>query len=102
MAGGLLALAFMAGVRYGWRLVLERSMRPRGDGARRVLIFGAGEGGMQTITAMLRNPRSPYLPVAILDDDPAKRNLRVMGLRVDRRAHGAGQRRRASTTPTPS
>jgi len=37
---------------------------------------------MQTITAMLRNPRSPYLPVAILDDDPAKRNLRIMGLRV--------------------
>ncbi len=82
LAGGLLALASMAGVRYGWRLVLERSMRPRGDGARRVLIYGAGEGGMQTITAMLRNPRSPYLPVAILDDDPAKRNLRVMGLRV--------------------
>jgi len=82
LAGGLLALASMAAVRYGWRLVLERSMRPTGDGARRVLIYGAGEGGMQTITAMLRNPRSPYLPVAILDDDPAKRNLRVMGLRV--------------------
>ncbi|MGZ4718603.1 MAG: polysaccharide biosynthesis protein [Acidimicrobiales bacterium] len=82
LAGGLLALAFMAGARYGWRLVLERSMRPRGDSAKRVLIYGAGEGGMQTITAMLRNPRSPYLPVAILDDDPAKRNLRIMGLRV--------------------
>ena len=37
---------------------------------------------MQTITAMLRNPHSPYLPVALLDDDPAKRNLRVLGLRV--------------------
>jgi len=82
LAGGLLAIASMAGVRYSWRLVLERSMRPSGDGARRVLIYGAGEGGMQTITAMLRNPRSPYLPVAILDDDPAKRNLRIMGLRV--------------------
>jgi hypothetical protein len=38
LAGGLLALATMAGVRYGWRLVLERSMRPNGDGARRMLI----------------------------------------------------------------
>jgi FlaA1/EpsC-like NDP-sugar epimerase len=82
LAGGLLALAFMAAVRYGWRLTLERSMRPRGDHARRVLVYGAGEGGMQTITAMLRNPRSPYLPVAILDDDPAKRNLRLNSLRV--------------------
>ena len=82
LAGGLLALASMAAVRYGWRLVLERSMRPKGEGTTRVLVYGAGEGGMQTITAMLRNPRSPYLPVAILDDDPAKRNLRVMGIRV--------------------
>ena len=92
----------MAGVRYGWRLVLERSMRPRGDGARRVLVFGAGEGGMQTITAMLRNPRSPYLPVALLDDDPAKRNLRIMGVRVVGGRDGARPRPPPTTTPTPS
>ena len=57
-------------------------MRPSGDGVSRVLVFGAGEGGIQTITAMLRNPNSPYLPVAMLDDDPAKRNLRLRGVRV--------------------
>ena len=47
-----------------------------------MLVFGAGEGGVQTITAMLRNPNSAYLPVAMLDDDPAKRNLRLRGVRV--------------------
>ena len=57
-------------------------MRPTGDDVRRVLVFGAGEGGVQTLTAMLRNPNSPYLPVAMLDDDPAKRNLRLRGVRV--------------------
>jgi FlaA1/EpsC-like NDP-sugar epimerase len=82
LAGGLLALVFMGGARYTWRLVLERDLRPEGEGTRRVLVFGAGEGGVQTLTAMLRNPTSPYLPVAMLDDDPAKRNLRVMGLHV--------------------
>ena len=82
VAGGLLALVLMAGIRYSWRLVLERRMRPRGEGIERVLVFGAGEGGVLTITSMLRNPASPYLPVAMLDDDPAKRNLRLMGLRV--------------------
>ena len=82
LAAGVLAFIFMGAPRYGWRLVLERRMRPTGDDARRVLVFGAGEGGVQTVTAMLRNPNSPYLPVAMLDDDPSKRNLRLRGVRV--------------------
>jgi FlaA1/EpsC-like NDP-sugar epimerase len=82
LAAGVLALIFTSAPRYAWRLVLERRMRPSGADVERVLIFGAGEGGAQTITAMLRNPNSPYLPVALLDDDPAKRNLRVRGVRV--------------------
>jgi FlaA1/EpsC-like NDP-sugar epimerase len=82
VAGGIIALILMATARYAWRLVLERQMRPHGEGVHRALVFGAGEGGTQTITAMLRNPNSPYLPVALLDDDPNKRNLRVRGIRV--------------------
>ena len=31
---------------------------------------------------MLRTPTSPYLPVALLDDNPAKRSLRIMGVPV--------------------
>ena len=86
LAAGAIALLIMAGARYTWRLVLERRMRPSED-AVRVLIFGAGEGGLQVITAMLRNPSSPYLPVAMLDDHPYKQNLRINGVPVvgDRR-----------------
>ena len=82
LAAGILALILMSGPRYGWRLMLERRLRPTGDGVQRVLVFGAGDGGEQTITAMLRNPNSPFLPVAMLDDDPAKRNLRIRGVHV--------------------
>ncbi|HEX2273336.1 MAG TPA: nucleoside-diphosphate sugar epimerase/dehydratase [Acidimicrobiales bacterium] len=82
IAGGLAALVLMAGVRYGWRLGLERRRRPTGADLQRLLVFGAGEGGAQVIAAMLRDPESPYLPVALLDDDPAKRNLRIMGVPV--------------------
>jgi len=82
VVGALFALLMMAGVRYMWRLMLERSLRPSADSSTRAIVFGAGEGGVQTITAMLRNPASPYLPVALLDDDPGKRNLRVMGVPV--------------------
>jgi FlaA1/EpsC-like NDP-sugar epimerase len=97
--GGFVALMFMAGFRYVWRLMVERSLRPKRDGTQRVLVFGAGEGGVQVITAMLRNPASPYVPVALLDDNPNKRSLQLMGVRVEgsrqdiataAQRHGAG------------
>ncbi len=80
--GALLALLMMAGVRYVWRLILDHNLRPSSDIATQVIVFGAGEAGVQTITAMLRNPSSPYYPVALLDDDPSKRNLRIKGVPV--------------------
>ena len=85
---GLLALLTMAGTRYAWRLVLEHDRRPSDQGTERVLVFGAGEGGSQLITSMLRDPDGPYLPVGLIDDDPRKRNLRLRGIRVlgDRRS----------------
>ena len=73
-------LATSAGVRYVWRLFYDRRLRPRSEGVERVVVIGAGEGGQQIITAMLRNPLGRYLPGGALDDDPAKRNLRVRGV----------------------
>ncbi len=82
LAGGFAALVLMGGVRYAFRLANERSSRPGGDGCERLLVYGAGEGAAQVITAMLRDRSSPYLPVALLDDDRAKRNLRILGVPV--------------------
>jgi FlaA1/EpsC-like NDP-sugar epimerase len=47
-----------------------------------MIVFGAGDGGDQAIRAMLQAPHSPYLPVAILDDDPLKKRLSIKGVRV--------------------
>ncbi|MDQ3306390.1 MAG: polysaccharide biosynthesis protein, partial [Actinomycetota bacterium] len=82
VAGGVTAGLLMGGIRYLWRMTLERKRRPRGEGCERILVFGAGDGGVQVISAMLADPESPYLPVALLDDDPAARNLRIKGVRV--------------------
>jgi FlaA1/EpsC-like NDP-sugar epimerase len=82
VVGALIALTLMSAVRYLWRLALERSLRPSGDTSSRTLVYGAGEAGLQIITAMLRSPTSPYLPVALFDDDPGKRNLRLLGVPV--------------------
>ena len=80
--GGVMALALLAGIRYCWRLSIERRRRPSEDGCHRLLIFGAGDGAAQVIPALLRNPTSVYLPVGLIDDDPAKRKLRIMGMPV--------------------
>jgi FlaA1/EpsC-like NDP-sugar epimerase len=88
LVGGLLGLVFMGAIRYVWRLVLESLRRPTDRTAEKLLIFGAGEGGLQVITALLRSRSSPYVPVGLLDDDPSKQRLSIMGVSVmgDRRA----------------
>lgn len=82
IGGGLLALVLMASIRYAWRLILEHSKRPSPEVARPALVFGAGDGGVELVNSMLRNPQSPYLPIAIIDDDPTKRNLLIKGVPV--------------------
>jgi FlaA1/EpsC-like NDP-sugar epimerase len=82
VVGAVFALVLTGGIRYAWRLMQERRRRPDGHGCHRLLIFGAGEGAAQVITAMLRDPNSPYVPVGLIDDDPGKRKLRIMGVPV--------------------
>jgi FlaA1/EpsC-like NDP-sugar epimerase len=78
---GASVVVLTGGVRYAWRLVRERSMMPA-QSAAPVIVVGAGEAGEQLTTAMRRNPQSPYRPVAFVDDDPAKRRLRINGIPV--------------------
>jgi len=82
VGAGLAAVLGMAAVRYGWRLAIGRRLRPDSAKAARVLVFGAGEAGDLLVSSMLRNPGSPMLPVAFLDDDPTKQKLRIKGLKV--------------------
>jgi FlaA1/EpsC-like NDP-sugar epimerase len=77
-----MALVMAAGVRYAWRLYLDRRLRPTAERAEPLLLFGAGEGGDQALGAMLRDPDGRYLPVGLIDDDPGKRHLRLRGVRV--------------------
>ena len=80
--GAAAALMVLLAVRYSGRLAVDFSLRPTPGTASRVVVVGAGEGGDQVLAAMLRNPASPYFPVGLLDDDPAKARLSVRGVRV--------------------
>jgi FlaA1/EpsC-like NDP-sugar epimerase len=99
IAAGLIALVLASAVRYIARIFNDQRLRPS-DGGARVVVMGAGEGGAQAIRSMLRNPSSPYIPVALLDDDSSKRSLRVMGIPVAGNRHRMAevvQRYRANT-----
>ncbi|MGE0877995.1 MAG: polysaccharide biosynthesis protein [Acidimicrobiia bacterium] len=80
VSGSLVALVAMCGVRYVWRLNVDRRLRPAA--AERTIVFGAGAAGASIVADLLRNPDSPFLPVALLDDDPRKANLRILGIAV--------------------
>jgi FlaA1/EpsC-like NDP-sugar epimerase len=87
IGAGLVALVLACAVRYAVRLLQDSRLRPSPEHGTRVVVMGAGEGATQLIRAMLRTPSSPYVPVALLDDDPRKRTLRVMGVPVTGNRH---------------
>ena len=82
----LLSLVFLVGVRALARSVYERrplaAFRSPRRGERTVLIAGAGEGGRMVAREIVRNRELGLVPIGFLDDDPAKRRLRIEGLRV--------------------
>ena len=80
--GGFAGLFFMAANRYVWRLIREQLRRPTEQTATKILVYGAGEGGIQMVNTLLRNPSSPYLPVAFLDDNPTTHRLSISGVPV--------------------
>lgn len=79
-----LAFTAMVACRGLRRHMLERQRRASASvvGKQPVVVVGAGDGGTQLIKAMLGNPRSTYQPVAIVDDDAGKQNLRISGIPV--------------------
>jgi FlaA1/EpsC-like NDP-sugar epimerase len=80
LMSGFIALACMSAARFVWRMLLERWTRAHDDGRETTLVVGAGQGGLQIVTSMLQ--AGPYHPVAVLDDNPDLRNLRLKGVPV--------------------
>jgi FlaA1/EpsC-like NDP-sugar epimerase len=80
--GGFAALFLMGAVRYVWRVIREQLRRPTEQTATKILVYGAGEGGIQMVNTLLRNPSSPYLPVGFLDDNPSTHRLSISGVPV--------------------
>ena len=82
VSAGFAGLFLVAASRYLWRLIREQLRRPTEQTAAKILVYGAGEGGIQMVNTLLRNPLSPYLPVGFLDDNPDTHRLSISGVPV--------------------
>jgi len=80
--GGLAGVFLMAANRYVWRLIRQQLRRPTEQTATKILVYGAGEGGIQIVNTLLRNPSSPYLPVGFIDDNSDVHRLSISGVPV--------------------
>ncbi len=83
VVSGIGVFMVAGGYRGGWRMLVEYHTRPAV--AEPVIIYGAGIGGEQVMSALLSDPMSPYRPVALLDDNPRKQHKRIRHLRVSGR-----------------
>lgn len=75
------AWLFMAAMRYLKRMYVESKSKPS-EHAPHAVVYGAGFLANTLITQMLQDKDSPYLPVALIDDDPAKKHLRISSVPV--------------------
>jgi FlaA1/EpsC-like NDP-sugar epimerase len=79
----MLTLLFIGGARMAGRLLAERPARTaRRRGAREVLVVGAGSGGQMVVREMQLNPNLGTRAIGFIDDDPRKRGMRLLGLKV--------------------
>lgn len=81
LTAGALTLALMFALRFVLRTVRSyRAMQAPAE--RRAIVLGAGEAGRRLLRSMKYDGAGSFLPVALLDDDPSKRRMRLEGLRV--------------------
>jgi UDP-GlcNAc:undecaprenyl-phosphate GlcNAc-1-phosphate transferase len=78
----VLMFMFLAGSRMAFRLFRQMIPVTRSVEGRRVLIYGAGDGGELLLRELLNNRALKYSPIGFLDDDPAKNGKLIHGLKV--------------------
>jgi FlaA1/EpsC-like NDP-sugar epimerase len=78
----LITLALVAGARLAARTLIERPKFGVVARGKEVIVVGAGDAGRLIVQEMQRSRMLAYTPIGFVDDDPRKRNTRILGVRV--------------------
>ncbi|HKA66817.1 MAG TPA: nucleoside-diphosphate sugar epimerase/dehydratase [Solirubrobacterales bacterium] len=78
----VLTMLLIAGARLAVRLIVERPSRGARLPKHEVLVIGAGSGGQMVVRELQLNPNLGATAIGFVDDDPRKRGMRMLGLKV--------------------
>ncbi len=79
----LLSLVLIGGSRFALRILAEQSMTARANGKeKRAIIIGAGDAGALVVRELQKTAQLNLTPVGFLDDDPAKQQHVIYGVKV--------------------
>ena len=79
---GFILLVAVVGSRIAFRIFREILPLPFSTEGRRVLIYGAGDGGEMVLRELRNNSDWRYQPIGFIDDDPLKKGKMINGLQV--------------------
>ncbi len=77
----VLLMVLLVGSRASFRLLSDFAHRQRQSG-HRLVIYGAGDGGVLALRELLSHPTTTYKVLGFVDDDPLKRRVRLHGYPV--------------------
>lgn len=82
LVDGVLLLIALSVSRLAFRFLRQMIPHQSVREGRRILIYGAGDGGELVLRELKNNPEWNYKPVGFVDDDPLKKDKLIHGLRV--------------------
>ena len=82
VVNAIILLAALSISRMAFRFFRQLLPMPINADGRKVLIYGAGDGGEMVLRELKNNPNWNYTPIGFVDDDPMKKDKVIHGLKV--------------------